>query len=83
MSATMARFGGFIVRYVGDGELIYFGGRSGEADAERAVRAALAVISKIGEARPAKDCGYASGERPVRRRLGADRRGGVGSRRNR
>jgi class 3 adenylate cyclase/tetratricopeptide (TPR) repeat protein len=51
VSATIARFGGFIARYVGDGVLIYFGWpQAREADAERAVRAALAVISEIGEA---------------------------------
>ena len=45
---TMARFGGFVARYVGDGVLIYFGWPAAqETDAERAVRAALAVASSI------------------------------------
>ena len=43
---TIARFGGFIARYVGDGVLVYFGWPAAqETDAERAVRAALAVAS--------------------------------------
>ena len=42
-------FGGFIARYMGDGVLIYFGcPQAHEADAERAVRAALAVVDAIG-----------------------------------
>jgi class 3 adenylate cyclase/predicted ATPase len=48
--STIARFGGFIARYVGDGVLIYFGWpEAQETDAERAVRAGLAVIGAIGE----------------------------------
>ena len=51
VATTIARFGGFIARYVGDGVLIYFGWpEAREADAERAVRAALAVVSEIGRA---------------------------------
>jgi class 3 adenylate cyclase/predicted ATPase len=51
VAATIARFGGFIARYVGDGVLIYFGWpEAREADAERAVRAALAVSAAIGRA---------------------------------
>ena len=47
---TMARFGGFIARYVGDGVLVYFGWPAAqETDAERAVRAALAVASTVGD----------------------------------
>jgi class 3 adenylate cyclase/tetratricopeptide (TPR) repeat protein len=47
---TMARFGGFIARYVGDGVLIYFGWpEAHEANAEKAVRAALAVIDAIAQ----------------------------------
>ena len=45
------RFNGFVARYVGDGVLIYFGyPQAHEDDAERAVRAALAVIAAIDEA---------------------------------
>src|SRR5215831_3988957 len=49
VAETIARFGGFIALYVGDGVLIYFGWpEAHEADAERAVRAALAVVAAIG-----------------------------------
>jgi class 3 adenylate cyclase len=49
--ATIIRqFGGFIARYVGDGVLIYFGWpQASETDAERAVRAALAIIAAVGQ----------------------------------
>jgi class 3 adenylate cyclase len=51
VATTIARFGGFIARYVGDGVLIYFGWpEAHEADAEQAVHAALAVIDAIGQA---------------------------------
>jgi class 3 adenylate cyclase/predicted ATPase len=51
VATTIARFDGFIARYVGDGVLIYFGyPQAHEDDAERAVRAALAVIAAIDEA---------------------------------
>jgi class 3 adenylate cyclase/predicted ATPase len=47
---TMARFGGFIARYVGDGVLIYFGWpEAQETDADRAVRAALALAAAVSE----------------------------------
>jgi class 3 adenylate cyclase/predicted ATPase len=48
VAAIIARFDGFIARYVGDGILIYFGWpQAREADAERAVRAALAIVAEI------------------------------------
>jgi class 3 adenylate cyclase/predicted ATPase len=52
LAATIiTRFGGFIARYVGDGVLTYFGWpEAHEANAERAVRAALAVIEAISQA---------------------------------
>ena len=51
VATTIARFGGFIARYVGDGILIYFGWPEGhEANAESAVRAALAVVDAIARA---------------------------------
>jgi class 3 adenylate cyclase/predicted ATPase len=51
VAATIPRFGGFIARYVGDGVLIYFGWpEAHEANAERAVRAASAVIDAIAQA---------------------------------
>src|SRR6202048_2980687 len=46
---TVARFGGFVAKYMGDGVLIYFGyPEAHEDDAERAARAGLAVIDAIG-----------------------------------
>ena len=48
VAMTIARFAGFIARYVGDGVLIYFGWpEAGEGDAEQAVHAALAVVDAI------------------------------------
>ena len=48
VARAITRFDGFIARYVGDGVLIYFGWpEAREADAERAVRAALATIAEI------------------------------------
>jgi class 3 adenylate cyclase len=45
---TVARFGGFVAKYMGDGVLIYFGyPEAHEDDAERAVRAGLAVIDAV------------------------------------
>ena len=50
VATTIAQFGGFIARYVGDGILIYFGWpEAHEANAERAVRAALAVIDAMAQ----------------------------------
>src|SRR5262249_5373161 len=49
VAETVTHFGGFIALYVGDGVLIYFGWpEAHEADAERAVRAALAVVALVG-----------------------------------
>src|ERR1700730_10113024 len=46
---TVGRFAGFVAKYMGDGVLIYFGyPEAHEDDAERAVRAGLAVIDTIG-----------------------------------
>src|SRR3954471_13513772 len=50
VAATIQRFNGFIARYVGDGVLIYFGWpQAHETDAERAVRAGLAVAAAVSE----------------------------------
>jgi class 3 adenylate cyclase len=47
VATTIQQFDGFIARYVGDGVLIYFGWpETRETDAERAVRAGLAVASQ-------------------------------------
>jgi hypothetical protein len=46
---TVARFRGFVAKYMGDGVLIYFGyPEAHEDDAERAARAGLAVIDAVG-----------------------------------
>jgi predicted ATPase/class 3 adenylate cyclase len=62
VAGTVAPFAGFVAKYMGDGVLIYFGyPEAHEDDAERAVRAGLAVIDAIG--------GLATPE-PVNVRLG-------------
>jgi class 3 adenylate cyclase/predicted ATPase len=49
VSETVSRFDGFVAKYMGDGVLIYFGyPQAHEDDAERAVRAGLAVIEAVG-----------------------------------
>ena len=54
---TVSRFAGFVAKYMGDGVLVYFGyPEAHEDDAERAVRAGLAVIDAVG--------GLATEERP-------------------
>jgi hypothetical protein len=46
---TVARFAGFVAKFMGDGVLVYFGyPEAHEDDAERAVRAGLAVIDAVG-----------------------------------
>ena len=48
VAETVNRFGGFVARYMGDGVLIYFGYPAAhEDDAERAVRAGLALIDMV------------------------------------
>src|SRR4051812_44193096 len=50
VASTIQQFNGFIARYVGDGVLIYFGWpQAHETDAERAVRAGLAVAAAVSE----------------------------------
>jgi predicted ATPase/class 3 adenylate cyclase len=45
---TVARFDGFVAKYMGDGVLIYFGFPvAHEDDAERAVRAGLALVTAV------------------------------------
>ena len=45
----MARFGGFLAKYMGDGVLVYFGyPQAHEDDAERAVRAGLELVAAVG-----------------------------------
>jgi len=46
---TVTRFAGFVAKYMGDGVLVYFGyPEAHKDDAERAVRAGLAVIDAVG-----------------------------------
>jgi class 3 adenylate cyclase len=48
VTETVRRFGGFVAKYLGDGVLIYFGyPTADEDDAERAVRAGLAMIDAV------------------------------------
>ena len=50
VAETVAQFGGFVAKYMGDGVLIYFGyPRAHEHDAERAVHAGLALVKAIPE----------------------------------
>ena len=50
IAEVIARFGGFVARYMGDGVLTYFGyPQAHEDDAEQAVRAALAAVEAIRE----------------------------------
>jgi len=45
---TVGRFEGFVAKFMGDGVLIYFGyPQAHEDDAERAVRAGLAVVEAV------------------------------------
>jgi class 3 adenylate cyclase/predicted ATPase len=49
VAATASRLAGFVAKYMGDGVLAYFGyPQAHEDDAERAVRAGLAVIDAVG-----------------------------------
>jgi class 3 adenylate cyclase/predicted ATPase len=48
VTETVRRFGGFVAKFMGDGVLIYFGYPTAhEDDAERAVRAGLALIDAV------------------------------------
>ena len=45
---TIARFGGFVAKYMGDGVLVYFGyPQANENAAEQAVRAGLALVDEV------------------------------------
>ncbi|RWK44302.1 adenylate/guanylate cyclase domain-containing protein [Mesorhizobium sp.] len=53
VSDTINRFGGFVAKYMGDGVLVYFGyPQAHEDDAERAVRAGLALIDIVSDLEP-------------------------------
>jgi class 3 adenylate cyclase len=50
VAETVARFDGFVAKYMGDGVLVYFGyPHAHEDDAERAVRAGLALVEAVGK----------------------------------
>ncbi len=52
VTALVSRHGGLVIRHMGDGNLTLFGyPRAHEADAERAVRASLAIIEAVGQLR--------------------------------
>jgi class 3 adenylate cyclase/predicted ATPase len=62
VAQVVRRFGGFVAKYMGDGVLIYFGyPQAHEDDAERAVRAGLALIEAVGKL---------SGVEPIQVRIG-------------
>jgi class 3 adenylate cyclase/tetratricopeptide (TPR) repeat protein/ABC-type transport system involved in cytochrome c biogenesis ATPase subunit len=53
VAKTIARFDGFVAKYMGDGVLVYFGyPQAHEHDAERAVRAGLKLVAKVAELKP-------------------------------
>ena len=55
VAESVARFGGFVAKYMGDGVLVYFGyPQAREDDAEHAVRAGLALIEEVGKLRRAE-----------------------------
>jgi class 3 adenylate cyclase/predicted ATPase len=52
VAQAVARFDGFVAKYMGDGVLVYFGyPHAHEDDAERAVRAGLALVEAMGKLR--------------------------------
>ena len=58
---TVARFDGFVAKYMGDGVLIYFGyPQAHEDDAEQAVRAGLAAIEAVGNLPAPRSCACVS-----------------------
>jgi class 3 adenylate cyclase/predicted ATPase len=55
-AGVVARYAGFIARYMGDGLLVYFGyPQAHEDDAERAIRAGLGIVEAVGGLRPGDD----------------------------
>jgi class 3 adenylate cyclase len=52
VAETVARFDGFVAKYMGDGVLVYFGyPHAHEDDAERAIQAGLALIDAVSKLR--------------------------------
>jgi len=59
VAETVTRFAGSVARYMGDGMLVLFGHpQAHEDDAERAVRAGLAVVDAIVASGPEHSCAY-------------------------
>jgi class 3 adenylate cyclase len=57
---AVARHGGYLGRFVGDGVPVFFGyATTQEDDAERAVRAALAILSAVASLNQGRNQGYA------------------------
>ena len=58
VAGVIARFDGFVAKYMGDGVLAYFGyPRAHEDDAERAVRAGLTLAAAVPRLEPAAEVG--------------------------
>src|SRR3989440_3903819 len=50
VAQTVARYDGFVAKYMGDGVLVYFGyPQAHEHDAEQAVRTGLALVDAVGD----------------------------------
>jgi class 3 adenylate cyclase len=70
VAESVSRFDGFVAKYMGDGVLAYFGyPRADEHDAERAVRAGLALTT----GGPRGRCGVAAGPGAEAIRAGVSR----------
>ncbi|MFO1061505.1 MAG: adenylate/guanylate cyclase domain-containing protein [Dongiaceae bacterium] len=55
-AGLVARFDGAVAQYLGDGILVYFGyPQAHEDDAERSIRAALAVVEAVARLQPVRD----------------------------
>lgn len=62
VSEVVERFDGFVAQFLGDGVVAYFGHpRAHEDDAERAVRAGLAIIEAVSERWPELEARYGRG----------------------
>ena len=80
VAETVARFEGFVAKYMGDGVLVYFGyPQAHEDDAERAVRAGLVLIEAVSKLRTQESLqvriGVATGVVVVGDLVGAGTRG--------
>ena len=65
---TVGHFDGYVAKYMGDGVLIYFGyPQAHEDDAERAVRAGLAVIKAVARLPAHQDLSLIHISEPTRR----------------